>query len=259
MTNTNEQLIDVEAGQVYVKYWQENQTDKLPIILFHDSLGSVAMWRDFPEILLEQTEHPVIAYDRLGFGQSSIRNEAIELSFIEDEAIAFNELKQQLGITNYIAIGHSVGGAMAINVAAQDPECRAVITIAAQAFVEAKTLHGIEDAAEQFKSEQHFARLKKWHGERTQWVLDSWINSWLAPEFKKWSLIPALSNVTCPVLAIHGKEDEYGSSEFALSIATHCQGPSDVLIINDCAHMPHREQTDSCLSAISKFFSVHRL
>src|SRR5690606_14391332 len=105
------------------------------------------------------------------------------------------------------------GGGMAVNCAARFPgDCIAVITESAQAFVEDRTVQGIEEARELFKDPAQVDRLKKYHADKTQWVLDAWINSWLDPAFASWSLEPVLPHMTCPALVIHGVQDEYGST-----------------------------------------------
>lgn len=56
------------------------------MILLHDSLGSVELWRDFPENLATCTGWPVVAYDRLGFGKSDAHPGKLQANFIRDEA-----------------------------------------------------------------------------------------------------------------------------------------------------------------------------
>ena len=141
-------LMAVAGGEIFVRRWVVENSDAAPIILLHDSLGCVDLWRDFPEALAQFTKRTVIAYDRLGFGRSSQREGLPSISFIEEEAnIYFPAIKQALGIDEFILLGHSVGGGMAITIAAtHSQDCQAVITEAAQAFVEERTLIGIRTA-----------------------------------------------------------------------------------------------------------------
>ncbi|MDN0076941.1 alpha/beta hydrolase [Crenobacter sp. SG2303] len=123
--------------------------------------------------------------------------------------------------------------------------CDALITESAQAFVEDRTLAGILEAKEQFKQPQPFERLQRYHGEKTAWVLSAWIDTWLSPEFSDWSLTEPLSQVSCPTLVIHGREDEYGSTLPPEKIARWVRGPSQMDIMPpDTRHVPHREQED---------------
>lgn len=160
------------------------------IVLFHDSLGCVALWRDFPDRLATATGLPVVAYDRLGFGRSDANPEQLTCAFITDEArTGFVAIRKALGLNCFIAFGHSAGGGMAIATGAAFPEaCAAVITLPAQAFAEEHTLTGIRAARVQFAVPDQFARLARYHGDKTQWVLDAWIETWLSPNFAAWTL-----------------------------------------------------------------------
>jgi pimeloyl-ACP methyl ester carboxylesterase len=253
-------LVAVPGGNIFVRRWISGSDDLEPIILLHDSLGSVEKWHDFPVELAESSARSVIAYDRLGFGKSSPRTTLPGTQFILEEAqVYFPALVRALGLNSYVLFGHSVGGGMALSVAALHPgQCKAVISESAQAFVEKRTIAGIEAARESFRAAERFAKLEKWHGDKARWVLDAWTQVWLAPEFRSWSLVPYLKDVQCPVLAIHGSEDEYGSEEFPRTIVRHVRGPARLEILKDCGHLPHREMKDVVLSLVSDFIQRGR-
>lgn len=248
-------MIAVPGGNVFVRRWNAEVVDRDPIVLLHDSLGAVDMWHDFPAALAGTTARQVIAYDRLGFGKSSPRDALPGFDFIVEEAeICFPLIAHSLGLSSYILFGHSVGGAMALTIAAHDPgRCRAVISESTQAFVEDRTRTGIEAARASFSDPARFARLERWHGSRSRWVLDAWTRVWLSPQFRSWSLIPALKDVACPVLVIHGSDDEYGSEEFPQAIAANVRGPATLEILKGCGHVPHREQRQVVLDLVAEF------
>ncbi|MDY0164561.1 four helix bundle suffix domain-containing protein [Desulfobotulus sp.] len=261
MDSVEEYRIEIpENGHLYAKKWlPEKCLFPIPLVLLHDSLGCVALWRDFPEILADRLSCPVIAYDRHGFGRSSARQKSPSLNFIEEEATHyFPLLKSAFCLSDYLLLGHSVGGAMAIAIAAQDKECRAVVTLASQAFVEDRTRKGIEAAMEAFKKPGQPERLAKWHGSKAAWVFRAWTDVWLSEEFRSWSLAPYIGKVFCPVLAIHGDQDEYGSRAFPEFIAKKSGGISKMRILPACGHMPHREKTWEVLDAVASFVSGHR-
>lgn len=251
----SDSLVPVPGGSVFVRRWIRACSDRPPLILLHDSLGSVEQWRDFPEALATVADTEVIAYDRLGFGRSAPRPERPSVNFVSEEAATFfPALRRALGLTTFSLFGHSVGGAMALAIAASEQEgCRAVITEAAQAFVEERTLEGIRAAKAEFDRPEQFARLTRWHGEKARWVLDAWAEVWLSPQFRSWSLDGQLPSVRCPVLAIHGDLDEYGSVEFARRIAGKVAGPAELAILEGCGHVPHRERRADVLRLVAAF------
>jgi len=246
--------LQTPIGCIYVKKWfPPSLLSKVPVILLHDSLGSSALWKDFPHTLATILSRPVIVYDRLGFGKSDARQALPSNQFIEEEAITyFPHIKPALGITNFIILGHSVGGAMAINIAAFDNQCIAVITIAAQAFVEEITLQGIQAAKKYFQDSKQMEKLDKWHGDKAEWVLKAWTEIWLCSNFRHWQL-DNIKHVYCPILAIHGKNDEYGSQAFPEFIVDNSKGVSRMEIINDCGHMPHKTHSEHVLKLINQF------
>jgi pimeloyl-ACP methyl ester carboxylesterase len=257
--HTQDQYIDISDGVVFVRSWtSEASKSNIPVILMHDSLGSVELWRDFPRELAQLLSRPIIAYDRLGFGRSTAREKLPALSFVRDEANTyFPQVVQALGLDEFIPLGHSVGGGMSLLIAASHMKsCKAVVSISAQSFVEQRTVDGVRAAKESFRDLKQFERLKKWHGDKAKWVLDAWTELWLAPEMFAWSLEPEIGHIECPVLAIHGKDDEYGSVAFPKLIIEKVSGAKSLAILSDCGHMPHREKKEKVLRLIQEFLST---
>lgn len=230
-----------------------------PIVLLHESLGSVRQWKAFPQALADATGRTVWAYDRPGFGQSSTLQARPGLDFIEKEAReGLPHLVDQLGLKRYVVYGHSVGGPMALTHAAHCPgRVAAVISEAGQAGVTAQTLQGIREAVAYFADPINLARLEKWHGEKTAWVLDAWAGVWLDAGFAGWSLDAVLPQVTTPTLALHGQRDQYGPPAFAHTIASGVSGPVQLNLWPDCGHHPHREHTSRTLRTVADF--LHNL
>lgn len=253
--------IDTPQGRLSCCRWfpegGPEYLQKPPIILFHDSLGCIALWRDFPQRLSHATGREVIAYDRLGFGQSDGYCGVLPRQFIRDEAERFfAHLKAALQIDRFVALGHSVGGAMAAACASVYPQqCVALVTIAAQAFVEDRTLQGIRLAEEQFAQPEHMARLEKYHGDKAPWVLSAWTRTWLAEAFSDWTIEGVIDAIHCPTLVLHGEHDEYGSVLHPEHIATLSNGPSECLILEGCHHVPHREAPEAVLGAVQRFLA----
>jgi pimeloyl-ACP methyl ester carboxylesterase len=163
---------------------------------------------------------------------------------------------RQLGIQQFIACGHSVGGSMAVSIAARFPQlCQAVITEAAQPFVEPQTLQSIASAKIKFSAPAELAKLARYHGDKARWVVDGWTDTWLSPEFRDWNLRAELRQVKCPLLAIHGDEDEYGSVAFPEVLSSLCGGPAEKRILQGCGHVPHREAERGFLDEVEGFLA----
>jgi pimeloyl-ACP methyl ester carboxylesterase len=258
--HVSEHWIDTERGRLFAKAWMPSGASvgtEAAFVLFHDSLGCVELWRDFPEKLAATTQRAVVAYDRLGFGRSDPYLGLLPSHFIRDEAtMNIPRLREQLGLGPIIPFGHSVGGGMAVTTAAHHPEsCVALITESAQAFVEDRTLEGIRAAKVAFREPGQIERLERYHGSKARWVLDAWIETWLTPAFEHWTLDEDLERVRCPTLALHGDQDEFGSERHPERIARLTPGPSAPVILTDCGHVPHREQPERVLHELMQFLA----
>jgi pimeloyl-ACP methyl ester carboxylesterase len=252
-----EHRVPVPGGSLFVREWTPPLVvdGASPVVLLHDSLGSVELWRGFPERLARAVRRPVIAYDRLGFGQSSARHDPPSMRFIDEEAeLYFPAVREALGFPDFSLFGHSVGGGMSLVIAAtMSAYCQHVVSESAQSFLEPHTLSGIRAAKVQFENPAYFAKLTRFHGAKAQWVLDAWTETWMSPAFANWTLDTYLSRVRCPTMVIHGDANEFGSVEFPRRIARGVQGRSQLEIINGCGHVPHREQPDRILSLVTEF------
>lgn len=248
--------IEARAGRLFARSWSPDNGSRLaPVILMHDSLGSVELWRDLPEKLCAATGRRIIAYDRLGFGKSAEHPDKLALDFVGTEADTdFTAVKEALGIERFVLFGHSVGGGMSVNCAARFGDaCVALITVSAQAFLEDRTVQGLKEAKEFFRDPVQMDRLKRYHGDKAPWVLDAWIGSWLHPDFASWSLREVLPRVKCPALVIHGAEDEYGSPAHPKLIAEFARTSVQLEIIPDTRHMPHREKEAEVIELVRAF------
>jgi pimeloyl-ACP methyl ester carboxylesterase len=228
----DEHWISHPHGRLYARSWAPAGAAALaPLVLLHDSLGCVALWRDFPALLCAATGRRVVAYDRLGFGRSDARAGAMPLDFIADEARRFFP--------------------------ALPGRCAALITESAQAFVEDRTLQGLRAAQAQFAEPGQLERLARYHGDQARWVLGAWLQTWLSPAFAGWSLAEVLPSVRCPVLALHGADDEYGSPRHPELIARLAGGPARAELLVQTGHVPHRERTDLVIGLTQQWLATN--
>lgn len=249
------------GGRLFARLWGKvgEPSAPTPIVVLHDSLGCVELWRDFPATLAVATGRPVVAYDRLGFGNSDPHPGVLAPDFVLDEArTGIPALRAALGIDRMILFGHSVGGAMAVTSGAAFPEATdAVITESAQAFVEERTRDGIRQARATMRAPDQIARLARYHGDKARWVLDAWTETWLSDAFAAFSLDESLRALRCPVLAMHGDRDEFGSLAFPARITTVPSTPTEMVIFEGGGHVPHRERPAPVLETVVAFLGKH--
>jgi pimeloyl-ACP methyl ester carboxylesterase len=261
MVTAREHWVPTARGRLFARTWTPSGRPPgadATILLFHDSLGCVDVWREFPGQLAAATGRPVAAYDRLGFGRSDAHPGPLPPTFVRDEAAVVPRVCEALGLDTLVPFGHSVGGAMAVATAARFPaRCVAVVTEAAQAFVEERTRAGVRAARAAFRRPDQLERVERYHGAKARWALDAWTETWLDPAFAGWSLDDDLRAVRAPLLALHGDQDEYGSVAHPARIARLAGGPSCAVILDGCGHVPHRERPEPVLDAVARFLVSH--
>lgn len=251
-----EHAVPSPRGTLHAVEWPAPAESGLaPIVLLHDSLGSVALWRSFPAALAEHTGRTVIAYDRLGFGRSDARLDRLTPAFVEEESrTAFAAVHEALAPGPFVVMGHSVGGGMAVHIAARHPrDCVALVTESAQAFAEDLTLRSIAEARDAFTDPAQLERLARYHGDKARWVLDAWTGTWLSDAFASWSLKDVLPQVRCPTLVLHGEFDEYGTAVHPRTIAEGVSGPAQQVLLAGAQHVPHREDEAGIARRVADF------
>lgn len=252
----SDKTIEVPGGELFVRCWEVNDPTASPLVMLHDSLGCVDIWGDFPEALAALTGRTVVAYDRLGYGRSTGRHDLPSPDFIRAEAeVYFPLVTSSFGISDFCLFGHSVGGGIAITIASINDRCRAVVSESAQAFVEDITVEGVKRVSERFRTPAGMKKLERLHGDKAAWVLSAWADVWLSPAFADWTLANEVEKVKCPLLVIHGDRDDYGSARFPQMIHELSPGPSEMAVIPDCGHIPHREKRDEVLMLTRTFLS----
>jgi pimeloyl-ACP methyl ester carboxylesterase len=231
------------------------------IVFLHDSLGCVALWRDFPQKMAEAANADAFIYDRLGYGNSApFLSEQREVNYMETEADLLMTILDKYNITNPILFGHSHGGTIALLAAAKYPaKIKAVITEGAHVFVEEETLDGIIQAKEQYRTTNLKERLEKYHGTKTQALFEAWTETWLSPAYRNWNIEEFLPQITCPVLAVQGVEDEYGTLAQVQSIVNQVSGPAEMYMVVNAGHSPHKQSELWVINQCCSFLKKHEL
>ena len=226
------------------------------LLLLHEGLGCVAMWRHFPEQLAAATGCRVIVWSRAGYGGSQPWPAPRQPDYMHREAQqALPELLAALNIERPLLIGHSDGGSIALIFAGSFPGVAlGVAVLAPHEFVEEVTLAGIRAARAAWQTTELPKKLARYHHERTQQVFADWNDTWLAPAFRDWNIEEYLPRITCPVLAIQGEDDEYATMRQLEVIAERVPG-TQLLKLPACGHTPQRDQEAAVLAALTTFAS----
>jgi pimeloyl-ACP methyl ester carboxylesterase len=226
-----------------------------PLLLLHEGLGSVAMWRDFPQRLAERTGSETIAYSRLGYGKSDRRPAPNLPDYMHKEALeTLPALLDALGLAEPVLVGHSDGASIAlIHAGARIRPVRGVVVMAPHVFVEDISIRSIEAAREAFAGTDLRDRLARYHVD-PEHAFRSWNDPWLLPEFRDWNIEEYLPGIDCPVLAIQGEDDEYGTMAQLKSIRSHVPH-AQIVPLPGCRHSPHRDRPDAVLDRIAAFIA----
>jgi len=227
--------------------------NKPTIVMLHEGLGSIALWKDFPHRLAERTGCGVLVYSRYGHGDSDRLLEKRPVSFMHHEGeVVLPELLRMLGVERPILFGHSDGGSIALVYAGKFPQWpRALILEAPHVFVEDLSVASIAAAKVNFQTTDFREKLAKYHAhvDETFW---GWNDIWLDPEFRSWNIESYLDTIRCPVLCIQGEQDEYGTRAQVETIRSRVPG-TELVMLADCKHSPHRDQREKTLDAVVGF------
>jgi pimeloyl-ACP methyl ester carboxylesterase len=225
------------------------------LLLLHEGVGSVSMWRDFPQEVAKATGCRTVAYSREGFGKSSPRKRAVTPRFMHEEAHeVIPELRRALGIANPVLIGHSTGASMALIHAGADRwNVAAVVAMAPLSFVEASNIASIRQARTMYETTKWREKLGRHHDDVDS-AFYAWNDIWLDPAFASWSIAEDLASIRCPILAILGSGDQYSTPtqvHLIRDLAVHAAS-FEFLELGDCGHAPHKDRPAEVLAAISK-------
>ncbi len=244
------------SGRSLAYEWIGEGREGSPVlVLLHEGLGSIRPWRDFPAKLSSATGCRALVYDRYGYGQSDVLAEPRRtVRFMHDEALhALPELMKQLNVEEPVLIGHSDGASIALIHAGAGHAVRAVVAMAPHVFIEPVCLSSIRDATEAFEKTDLPQKLGRYHRDARK-TFYGWADVWLDPKFEGWDIRDEyLPGVRCPVLAIQGHDDEYGTMAQLDEIQARVSGPCGLVKLEKCGHAPFRDRPDEVLSRVGSF------
>ncbi|MFT5134011.1 MAG: pimeloyl-ACP methyl ester carboxylesterase [Gammaproteobacteria bacterium] len=261
MTGIEEGFIVLDEVRLEYRRFGDNPTDSPTLVFLHEGLGSVAMWKDFPEQLAEVTGFNAFIYSRQSYGKSSPLPLPREVNYSREEAVdVLPKVMEAANILKPVFIGHSDGGSIALIYAGtgMQPVAAGLIVMAPHVFNESVSTSGIQLAKQAYEQGELRSRLSAYHNDVDN-AFWRWNNIWLDKDFQYWNIEEFLPGISAPVLHIQGKNDEYGTEAQALAIQTQCGGIVEVLMLADCGHSPFRDQTQATLNGISNFITKHHL
>ena len=273
---TDRVVIGWNDRPVAIEYQWVNATVDGPLLVFlHEGLGSVSMWRDFPQELCTRLGCRGLVYSRPGYGRSTPRQpqEHWGPDFIERQASqVLPAVLRALDVSEPVWLfGHSDGGSIALLSAilqgaqqaqgfapdpVKEPQAAALMVMAPHILVEDLSIRSIEQARQAYLQGELRQRLAR-HHEDADSAFWGWNNAWLSPAFRNWSIEARLHHIRVPVLAIQGQGDEYGTLEQIRGIARRVPH-TQLMEIPDCGHSPHRDQPEALMEGIAAFFRRYR-
>ena len=259
------EFVDIDwAGRpVRIEHaWVGSDDASRPLIVFlHEGLGSLAMWRDFPQRLCDAVGCRGLVYSRPGYGRSTPRaaSERWAPDFMHRQACqVLPALLTILGLDTDKPwlFGHSDGGSIALLHAANFPQQLAgAIVLAPHVMVEDLTLASIAKVRQTYLETDLRDKLARHHDDPDS-AFWGWNDIWLDAAFRDWNLEAEIAAINCPLLAVQGLDDEYGSLEQIERIVS-CVKRSESLTLADCGHSPHRDQPEALIKACTDFIQRH--
>ena len=244
----------IEVDGVNLEYhWIAGDPDKPIIVLLHEGLGCVAMWKNFPRALHERTGASIFVYSRQGYGGSDACDLPRPLSYMHDEAETLSAVLNKLPGKIFLLVGHSDGASIATIFVGNgfDQKLEGLVLIAPHFFVEPVAINLIQKAKRAFEADNLRDKLMRHHGNNIDCAFYGWNQSWLHPDFLEWDITQCLCNIKTPTLLIQGKEDQYGTLA-QVDIAQQNIDNLSVHLLAECGHSPHLDNEPFVVNLINR-------
>jgi len=252
--NPRAQHIQVGKAKLEAQCYGPSPSEAPTIIMLHEGLGCVALWRDFPAQLTKATGYGVFVYSRAGYGASDTVPLPRPLDYMTQEAQALSGVLDTLNINKAVLLGHSDGASIAAIYAGstQDHRIRGLILLAPHFFVESISIAAIKQARNEYYSGTLREKLSIYHQD-VDAAFNGWCDAWLNKDFKSFNIADNIDYLRIPTLAIQGVDDPYGTLAQIDELEQRSYAPVEKLILTNCKHAPHLEKQQECLSAIQIF------
>jgi pimeloyl-ACP methyl ester carboxylesterase len=244
-----------DGRQLETAWWGPPPEAAPTLVLLHEGLGCVALWRDFPKRLADATGCGVFAYSRYGYGKSDPEPLPWPMTYMHREAeLVLPGVLDRAGVRRYVTLGHSDGASIAAIHAGGVPDARraGVVLIAPHFFTEEAGLASIEAIRTVYETGDLRARLSRYHAHVDN-AFRGWNGAWLDPRFRDWNILDRVPRIDVPMLLLQGTKDEYGSAEQVHAAARAATAPAETVLIDGVGHAPHLEKPDETLDAVARF------
>jgi len=246
-------FVQVAGRRIEYERIELASTVRPTLVFLHEGLGSIGMWRDFPGRVAHATGCNALVYSRYGYGNSEPLHEDRSVRYMHDEAlVALPELLDKLRIERPILVGHSDGGSIAlIHAGGVARPVSALVLMAPHVLVEDISVTSIAAAKVAYETTNLRDKLARYHADVDS-VFWGWNRIWLHPDFRAWNIEEYVPRIACPVLAIQGEDDEYGTMEQLRRIGAQV-ADAELVDLADCRHSPHRDQPEAVIEVITRF------
>ncbi len=248
-------FVEVRGRRLEVERF-DGEASRSTLVFLHEGLGSISFWRDFPAALAAATGCPAVVYSRYGYGGSDVLEAPFAVDYMHREALeTLPELLAKLAIERPILVGHSDGASIALVYAGARHGLAGVVALAPHVFVEDVSVKSIAAAKVAFETTDLPEKLARHHADARK-TFYGWNDIWLHPDFRRWNIEAFLPGIRCPVLAIQGTNDEYGTMAQVEAIARQVRGPCEIVKLDACGHSPHRDQPEATRAAIARLVAA---
>lgn len=223
------------------------------LVFLHEGLGSISLWKDFPAQVAQASGCPTVVYSRYGYGWSDPFEVPFAVDYMHREALeTLPGLLAALASDRPVLVGHSDGASIALIYAGSRDGLAGLVALAPHVFVEDISVKSIAEAKVAYETTDLPERLARHHADARR-TFYRWNDIWLQPDFRRWNIEAFLPAIRCPVLAVQGADDEYGTMAQVEAIRRQVPGRCEIVELAACGHSPHRDQPDATLAAIVRF------
>lgn len=248
--------MDVPGGEIEYEL-RTGDPDLPPLVFVHEGLGSIDLWRGFPDDVAARIGDPtVLVYARHGHGASAPAVLPRPATYMHHEAdVVLPRVLAGLGLSNPVLIGHSDGASIALLYGGAGRPARGLVCLAPHVFVEPESIAGIEAARDSFVGSDMVERMRRYHRD-PEATFRGWNDVWLSPGFREWDITDRLGAIEAPVLLVQGSDDQYGTFAQLDTIERLVTGDVDQLRVAGAGHSPHLDARDTVADAVAGWVRV---